>query len=209
MPLQHLVLSLISLPAVAIGLLAQVPVGEAIDTPRVHAQVMTEQPRTPSARHEHPNNRVLIFLDDGEMTYTSPSGKVDRLRFKRGDVRWTPATGPHISENRGGQAFRMVEIELKGKPQAPPPVLSSIDPLKMDPKHYSREFENAHVRVLRVKFGPKEKGQNHEHTFENIVVYLNDQARGKMGEMRLDGPRTHTEENPLDHAVERISVDLK
>ena len=103
----------------------------------------------------------------------------------------------------------MVEIELKGKPQVPPPTLSKLDPLKIDPKHYKLEFENDQVRVLRVRFGPNEKGLEHEHTYENVVVYLNDQARGKTGEMRVDGPRTHTEENPLDRAVERLSVDLK
>jgi hypothetical protein len=49
----------------------------------------------------------------------------------------------------------------------------------------------------------------HEHALNHIVVYLTDQARGKTGEVRLDGQMTHTEENPLDHAVERIAVDLK
>ena len=195
--------------AICAPLLAQTPVGEAIDSPRVHAHVATEQPHTPSALHEHVNNRVMIYLDDGEMTYTTPGGKRERIRFKKGDVRWTPASAPHISENTGEKTFRMAEIELKGKPGSPPPVLSKIDPLKVDPKHYSLVLDNAQVRVLRVKFGPLEKGQQHEHTFENIVVYVNDQARGKSGEMRLDGPRTHSEENPLDHAVERISVDLK
>ena len=104
----------------------------------------------------------------------------------------------------------MVEIELKNKPQSPPRVISKIDPLKVDPKHYTLEFDNEQTRVMRVRFGLKEKGVEHEHTFSNVVVYLNDQARGKTGEARLDeGPRTHTEENPLDYAVERISIDLK
>ena len=31
------------------------------------------------------------------------------------------------------------------------------DPVNLDPKHYSVEFENDRVLVLRVKYGPKEK----------------------------------------------------
>lgn len=194
---------------VATGLLAQTPVGTPIDSPRVHAVAVTEQPHHKSALHEHKYNRVLIALGDGEMNYTPAGGKVEKVKFKKGDVRWVPASGPHTSENPGDKPFQMMEIELRDKPQSPPLTISSIDPLKVDPQHYSLVLDNEYTRVLRVRFGPKEKGKEHTHTFENIVVYLNDQARGKAGEMRLDGPRTHTEENPLDHPVERISVDLK
>jgi hypothetical protein len=31
------------------------------------------------------------------------------------------------------------------------------DPVKVDSKHYSVEFENDKVRVLRIKYGPGEK----------------------------------------------------
>lgn len=190
---------------VAAGLPAQTPVGTAIESPRVRAVVVTGQPN--SNLHAPEMNRVIVHLADGEMNFTSRNGKVEKVQFKKGDVRWVPASSPYISENPG--PFQMTVIELKGKLQSPPLVISALDPLKVDPKHYSLVLDNEYVRVLRVRFGPKEKGMEHTHTFENIVVYLNDQARGKMGEMRLDGPRTHSEENPLDHAVERISVDLK
>ena len=33
----------------------------------------------------------------------------------------------------------------------------AADPVEVDPKHYTVEFENDRVRVLRVKFGPHEK----------------------------------------------------
>jgi hypothetical protein len=142
------------------------------------------------------------------MLRTTPDGKTEKIEFKAGDVRWSPAEGRHKTEYIAGRPFQLVEIELKNKPQAPIP-MSAIDPLQADPKHYSLEFENEQVRVLRVRFGPHEKGVLHEHALNHIVVYLTDQARGKTGEVRLDGQMTHTEENPLDHAVERIAVDLK
>ena len=37
------------------------------------------------------------------------------------------------------------------------------DPVKVDPKHYKVEFENANVRVLRVTVGPGEKSVMHWH----------------------------------------------
>jgi len=196
--------------AASAGLYAEVSTGVRVDDPRVRVIVATEQPHKPSAMHEHGMNRVMIYLDDGEMKYTSASGKVTLVKFKKGDVKWNPAEGPHISENISDHPFQMVEIELKNKPKSPPTVISDLDPLKVDPAHYSLVFNNEQTRVLRVRFGPKEKGKEHTHTFSNVVVYMNDQARGKTGDARLDeGPRTHSEENPLDHAVERISVELK
>jgi quercetin dioxygenase-like cupin family protein len=187
---------------------AQTPNNVKIDSEQARVLVVTEQPRHPSAMHEHKMNRVQIFLAAGKMTLTSPSGKVEKLEFKAGDVHWSPAGGQHISENPTGNPFQMVEIELKNAPQ-PKVKTSDLDPLKVDPKHYKLEFENDQVRVTRVRFGPHEKGVLHEHTMNHIVVYLTDQAKGRAGEMRLDGPETHSEENPLDHAVERLAIDLK
>jgi uncharacterized RmlC-like cupin family protein len=198
------------LAAIAAGaVVAQTPVGETVDMPRVKAHVATEQPHKKSELHEHKTNRVMVYLSDGEQTYTSADGKANRFTFKKGDVRWDPMAGPHYSENTGDKPFQMLEVELKDKPKTPQPAISKLDPLKIDPKHYSLVLDNPQTRVLRVKFGPKEKGLEHEHTYENLVVYLNDQARGKMGEFRIDGPRVHSEENPLDHPVERISIDIK
>lgn len=192
---------------VAAGMQAQSP-DVRIDSPKVRVLVATEQPHHRSALHEHKMNRVMVYLGNGEMEFTTPNGAVEKRQFKAGQVVWTPATGPHTSENTGDRPFQIVEIELNGPPSGPAPE-SKLDPAKVDSKHYSLEFENDQVRVLRVRFGPREKGVLHDHKLDHIVVYLTDQARGKAGEVKLDGPMTHTEENPLDHAVERIAIDLK
>jgi len=191
-----------------VTLWGQTPSNVKIDSPEARVLVVTEQPHHPSALHEHPMNRVMIYLGSGQMIRTTPDGKVQKIDFKSGDVRWSPAEGKHTSEYIIDHPFQLVEIELKNKPN-PHVAMSELDPLKADPKHYSLEFENDQVRVLRVRFGPHEKGVLHEHTLKHFVVYLNDQARGKAGEVRLDEPMTHTEENPLDHPVERIAIDLK
>jgi len=190
-------------------LYGQDPANVKYDTPRVKVYMATERPHHAGAIHEHKVNRVLVYLDAGTMSFTTPDGKVEKREFKAGQAVWSPASGPHVSENITDNPIRLWEIELKGGPMNPPVQPSKLDPLKVDPKHYSLEFENDQVRVLRVKYPPKEKGVLHEHTMDHIVVYLTDQARGKAGEIRLDGVMTHTEENPLDQPVERLAIDLK
>ena len=32
------------------------------------------------------------------------------------------------------------------------------------------------MRVLRIHFGPRDKGQTHEHILNRVVLYLNDQT---------------------------------
>jgi quercetin dioxygenase-like cupin family protein len=187
---------------------AQTPSNVKIDSPQARVLIATEQPHHPSALHEHKVNRVMVYLGAGTMKYTNAAGKTQTVDYKAGEVRWSPAEPAHTSENVTDHSFQIVEVELKGTPSAPMPA-SELEPLKVDPKHYTLEFENDQVRVLRVRYGPHEKGVQHEHKLNHIVVYLTDQAKGKAGEVKLDGPMAHSEENPLDHAVERIAIDLK
>jgi quercetin dioxygenase-like cupin family protein len=190
----------------ALTLMAQTPEVK-VDTAQARALVVTEQPHHPNAMHEHNVNRIQIYLGAGEMTLTSPAGKVEKVAYKAGDVRWSPAPVRHISENTGDHPFQLVEIELKNRPRTFTP--SDLDPLKTDPKHYMLEFENDQVRVLRVRLGAHEKVARHDHQLNHIVVYLTDHAKGPAGTVKIEGPDVHSEENPLDHPVERIAVDLK
>jgi quercetin dioxygenase-like cupin family protein len=178
-----------------------------IDNARVRVLAVTEQPGHRGALHEHPVNRVMVYLDSGHMIEIS-GGKKHELDFKAGEVRWSPAGGPHTVEYVADHPIRIVEVELKGKPTGSGKT-SELDPLKVDSRHYSLLFENDEARALRVRFGPNEKGVLHEHALPHVVVYLTDQARGKAGEVRFDEPMTHTEQNPLDHSVERIAIDVK
>src|SRR5258706_1675183 len=56
------------------------------------------------------------------------------------------------------------------------PVMAQ-DPVKVDSKHYKVEFENARVRVLRIKYGPHEKSVMHRHPAS--VAYSVTDATGK------------------------------
>jgi hypothetical protein len=195
------------------GLQAQNPPAAAtisprLDTPQARVFVATLQPRTPSiAKNGHATNRVLIYLDNGVMT-RKEGEQSTTIEFRRGDVRWRPASGAYISENISDHPVRILEVDLKGPPTGPATV-SKLDPAAVDSKHYKVEFENEHVRVLRIRFGAHEKGETHEHILNRVVVYLNDQSGGKADDVRIAGAATHAEENTSDQAAERIAVELK
>jgi hypothetical protein len=194
------------------GLEAQNPpapsISPRLDTPQVRVIVATLQPRTPAdAKNGHATDRVLIYLDDGVMTRTE-GNQTTKIEFHRGDVRWRPASGGYIAENVSDHPIRILEIDLKGPPAGPAPV-SKLDPVKTDPKHYKVELENEHVRVLRIHFGPHEKGETHEHILNRVVLNLNDQTSGKADDVRVAGAATHAEENTSDQPADRIAVELK
>lgn len=46
-----------------------------------------------------------------------------------------------------------------------------VDPVKADPRHYTIEFENENVRVVRIRYGAHEKSVMHSHP-ESVSVFL-------------------------------------
>ena len=91
-----------------------------------------------------------------------------------------------------------------------------------DPKHYTVEFENDVIRVVRIKYGPGETSVMHSHD-ANCAVSLND------GDMRMELPdgsssvvpanptgtvnctdaEVHLPSNVGDTAVELVLVEMK
>jgi hypothetical protein len=203
------ILSLMALFAAG-ALPAQPNAGVMYDNDHVRVVKTTMQPHHSVERQNPTRNRVRIYLDGGRISTTAADGKVEKLEPKAGEVRWVPAGGA-ASENTGDQPIQFIEIEIKGKPQ-PPVTVPGLDPLKVDSKHYRLALENDQVRVVRVNFGPLENGVVHQHVRNYLVVYMTKQAKGDRGEVRLhldEGSTTHTENNPLNLAVERIAVELK
>jgi quercetin dioxygenase-like cupin family protein len=97
----------------------------------------------------------------------------------------------------------------------------SADPVKVDAKHYKVEFENKNVRVLRAKYGPREKSVMHSHP-ACLAVFLT-ASRGKFtfpdgkteerswkaGETMSMQAETHLPENMTDSPLELILVEFK
>jgi hypothetical protein len=187
---------------------APVTITQRLDTPQARVFVATLQPHAPVvSKAGHATHRVLIYMDDGAMTMKEESGASSNT-FKRGDVRWRAASGPYTAENTTDRPIRILEIDLKGKPAGPLPV-TALDPVAVDPQHYSVVFENEFVRVLRVRFGPGEKGARHEHILNRVVFYVNDQPNAKADDVRMSGAATHSESNESTQPAERIAVEIK
>ncbi len=191
------------------GLLAQTPDSVQVDTPQARAFLTTLDPHRPGPLREHPMNRVIIYLAAGQLTRTTQAGQTEKADVKTGQVRWSPSGEPYRAENLTDHPIQVAVVELKSKPPRPPMPVSKLDPTVVDASHYKIEFENDQVRVLRVRYGAHEKGNQHEHILNRVVVYVTDQANGKAGEIHMSGAATHSEENALDRTVERIAVELK
>jgi uncharacterized RmlC-like cupin family protein len=172
--------------------------------------------------HEHKMNRVMIYLQPGRQRFEYQDGrKPEVFDWKAGEVKWSPASGMHSPEVISDAPFNIVEVELKN-PGTGKAITTSLDPVKIDPKHYKVEFENDQVRVLRVSIGAHQTAPNHEHMLNRVTVYLTDQdfrvttADGKVdsvqhkaGEAAWGTPVIHKEENASDKPFEVIVVEIK
>jgi quercetin dioxygenase-like cupin family protein len=100
-------------------------------------------------------------------------------------------------------------------------VVMAQDPVKVDAKHYTVEFENAQVRVLRIKYGAHEKSVMHRHP-NSVAIFVTDSNAtftfpkgdpqnilSKAGETRFTPGGLHLPENTGDQPFEVILVELK
>ncbi len=101
------------------------------------------------------------------------------------------------------------------------PSVMAQDPVKVDSKHYKVEFENARVRVLRIKYGPHEKSVMHRHP-ASVAIFVTDingkftfpngkteDVTAKAGETRWTPAGRHLPENTSDQPFEVILVEMK
>ncbi len=95
------------------------------------------------------------------------------------------------------------------------------DPVVVDSAHYKVEFENEHVRVLRITYGPNEKSVMHDHPAA-VAVFLNDMKTqftlpegqpmvvdGKAGEAVWTEAGQHLPQNLTGEPFEIVLVELK
>jgi quercetin dioxygenase-like cupin family protein len=207
--------------AIAAALQAQTS-RTAIDNDQVKVLQVLVEPHQKTRLHEHTVNRVMIYLQPGRQNFSYQDGKKTVLSWKAGEAKWSPASGMHVAEIITDNPVSIVEIELKKPGGTAKTVAGALDPVKVDPKHYSVEFENDQVRVLRVKIGPGESTPLHEHALNRVVTYLSDQnfrvttADGrtdtvihKAGEVSWGGPARHKEVNIGEKPFEAVVVELK
>jgi hypothetical protein len=194
------------------------------DTDLARVILARNTPGQKSRLHKHDLNRVMIHLDAGVMRLAFVENGAKDVRFRAGEVRWDPAVGLHTSENIGGTTYRIVEIELKRvkRTRGGGAGFPALDPVHVDPKHYSVEFENGLVRVIRARFEAGYKTPMHEHALPRVVVFLTDfhlkvttpdgrvtESKGAAGDVLMPGPSRHEEVNLSGGHFEVLAVELK
>src|SRR5689334_20112728 len=127
-----------TLRPLALVLLCAGPVGAQtlIDNDQVRVLKVTEQPHAITRPHEHKVNRVMIYLTNGKQEFID-GGKKSYLEFKAGQPLWSAARGTHTAEVVSPEPVTIIEVELKKAADAGKSATAALDPVKVDPKHYS------------------------------------------------------------------------
>ena len=211
----------IVLAAGAAALLAQ-DSRTVVDNDQVRVIQVTQPPHQKTRLHEHTINRVMIYLQAGTQNLDYKDGRHVTLKWKAGDVKWSPASGMHVAEITSDQPVTIVEIELKKPGDSSKQATGPLDPVKLDPKDYHVLIENDQVRVLRATIAPGKSTPVHEHLLNRVVTYLRDTkvritttdgasqvSERKAGEVAFAGPAKHKEENLNPTPFEVVAVELK
>lgn len=195
-----------------------------VENDAVRILKVVDSPHHKGPLHRHEINRVMIYLDPGNITLVGTNGEKEEQHWTAGQAAWSPASGMHTSENVGTAPIRIVEIELK-KPAPPSPTVrnAKLDPVAIDPKHNILLFENAQVRVFRSWREPGATEMMHEHagtgratvmlTEVNASVKLPDGTispiHGAPGDVFWSGPVTHATTNLGPGKLEMVVVEVK
>ncbi len=155
-------------------------------------------------------------LTDAVVTVDGPDGQPieDKIRdfhlWKKQDGEWKIAIDVWNSE-----------IPLADAAATSLSTTIGEDAVKADPQHYTVEFENDKVRILRIKYGPSEKSVMHTHG-PHAAIFLTDntvrmtlpdgtsaEATGEAGATLWSDAGEHLPENLSDKPFELVLVEVK
>jgi hypothetical protein len=196
-----------------------------VDNEAVRILSATQAPDEKTPLHRHERNRVVVFLDSGDLRVFNEQGQAKDEHYSAGQTSWSGPTGMHITQNTGATPLRIVEIEIKRPAAEKPPLRKpELDPVAIDPKHNILLFDNDYVRVFKSWREPGASETLHEHSgIGRAVVLLTDLdvneklADGKVsrktehaGEVLWsDGPVTHAGTNLAAKPFEMVIVEVK
>ena len=87
-------------------------------------------------------------------------------------------------------------------------LLTSLALLGFGTPLYKVEVDNAWVHVVREVIPPHEKIEAHVHP-TSVIVWLTDSRQHKAGDVSYSLAGAHVEDNPFDHPVEAVVIELK
>src|SRR5450759_2621809 len=136
--------------AQAVVQLAPGQVKVVFENDRVRVLHFTEPAHSKLPMHSHPAY-VTVGFTTADSKYTFPDGKTSNERTKADDVTYSKGL-THAFENLSGTASESVMVELK-KPGAAAAAKITLDPVKVNSKHYKVVIDNDQVRVQRATYG--------------------------------------------------------
>jgi hypothetical protein len=195
---------LVLLALIAVSLGASEPTVE-VDNPWVHVTRIKLAPYEKLPARAYPA-AVRICLSDSPPLCAN------------GATAWLEPT-TRAEENTSAQPLEEVLIELKAPHPPSPPI--TLDPVKLDPKYHTVDFENNRVRILRTVLEPHIKSPLHQH-LPYVVVYITelhttmaiadgevvDNVR-KRGDVAWRDAMKHATENVGNRTAMEIQVEVK
>jgi quercetin dioxygenase-like cupin family protein len=175
-------------------------------------------PGEESVMHYHPES-VAVYLTDAHVEMVLPNGETVKQQSQAGQHELTPA-GQHLPKNIGEAPLELILIELKsGANSAAIP--DGQDSIALDPDHYTAEFENDKVRILRITYGSGEESVMHYHP-DSVAVFLTEhrahmtapdgstaEAEAAAGSVLFSPAGQHLPKNVSEGPLELILVELK
>lgn len=171
-----------------------------------------------SVMHYHPDS-VAVFVTDIEAQMTTPDGSTTEIAASAGDAVFNPA-GEHLPKNNADSALEVLEIELKPRDSANGES-GGPDATVVDADHYTTEFENESVRIVRIAYDAGEESVMHYHP-DSIAVFVTDhlvqmtmpdgstnEIAAAAGDAIFIPGGQHLPKNISDSAWELVLIELK
>ena len=167
----------------------------------------------------------VVVAASGDMGYTLADAVV-RFEGPDGEPEEDKIRDFHLWKKQDGEWKIAIDI---WNSEIPLPVVAATsfsttigeDAVKADPQHYTVDFENDRVRVIRIKYGPGEKSVMHTHG-PHVAIFLTDNTvrmtlpdgtssdvTGEAGATSWTDANEHLPENLSDKPFEFVLVELK
>jgi hypothetical protein len=113
---------------------------------------------------------VSIPAGQNPAEYTPAALPLIRINLESRRTRYVDGSTRQELARPSSKLVREIWVELKA---APPAKALTLDAVRIDPARYKIDFENEIVRVVRLGFGPREKGVMVEHP-PRVLATLSD-----------------------------------
>ncbi len=125
---------------------------------------------------------VDLAADQAAPKYTPVAMAMVRVDLNSGRTQYVEQLAG-ATERADTTPLREIRVELKSAPTA---ASLELDAVRIDPARYTVDFENDRVRIVRLGFGPREKGLIVSHPPRVLVTLTDVAVKLKFSDGRTD-----------------------